>query len=255
MSQSGKHISVVSIEKIERQTIERLCESPLVESVAVAPTHFGDLLSDGSIKFMKSVKNLEVLRSKMTFNSVQGIFYLLEADDEDINQLITNRIKSVVKICREFAIRKIVVGAPNFRNHDLIWNFMMSELREHSLADGLQVLVENLCVPGRLESHDAFGCSSPSNYGSGYILDISNALACDYHMDKGWISNGVFDMVHASGRMHKAVCDSEDALELVKYLDSSGQTSEIIWEFDYKSVEEILRALTTTLDLVKSVNH
>jgi hypothetical protein len=37
----GKHISIVSVEKIERQTIDRLFESSLVESVAVAPTHFG----------------------------------------------------------------------------------------------------------------------------------------------------------------------------------------------------------------------
>jgi hypothetical protein len=169
--------------------------------------------------------------------------------------LIRNRIKSVVKLCREFAIPKIVVGAPNFRKHDLIWNFMMSELQEHSLADGLQVLVENLCIPSQSESHDAFGCSSPSSYGSGYILDVSNALACDYHKQKGWISHGKFDMVHASGRMHKAVCDSEDALELLQYLDLTGQTSEIIWEFNYKSVEEILTALTTTLDLMKSVSH
>jgi hypothetical protein len=82
MSQVRRHISIVSVEKLEKDAIGVLCDSPLVASLAVAPTHFGKLLSDGSIEFDKRSKNLETIGSKLSFNSVQGIFYALDAEDE-----------------------------------------------------------------------------------------------------------------------------------------------------------------------------
>jgi hypothetical protein len=252
MSQSSRHISVVSVGELERAAIKILCESPLVTSVAVAPTHFGELLSDGSINFDKRSKNLETIGSELIFNSLQGIFYALDAGDESINLSITNRIKSIAKICREFDISKIVVGAPNFRQHKLVWNFMMSELKDHIAEDGLQVLVENLCIPGQSNIHDAYGFSSLSDYGFGYVLDISNAMACDFHKEKEWLSLKEFDMVHASGPLHKEVYDAAEALELKKFLNVLGGAPEIIWEFNYGSVPEILNALRRTIDQITS---
>ena len=252
MSQVRRHISIVSVEKLEKDAIGVLCDSPLIASLAVAPTHFGKLLSDGSIEFDKRSKNLETIGSKLSFNSVQGIFYALDAEDEDINLSIKRRIKSVVKICKQFEIPKIVVGAPNFRRHNLVWSYMMSELKDHVAAEGLQVLVENLCIYSESGFHDAYGFSNLSEYGFGYVLDISNALACDYHKNKAWMSTKKFDMVHASGPSHKEVCDPAEASELYNFLNEVVGTSEIIWEFNYKSVPEILRALSRTIGQVYS---
>jgi hypothetical protein len=252
MSHASRHISVVSVEKLDKDAVGVLCDSPLVASLAVAPTHFGKLLSDGSIELDTKSKNLETIGSELSFNSIQGIFYALDAEDEDINLSIRKRIKSVVKICKQFEIPKIVVGAPNFRQSKLVWSFMMSELKDHVAAEGLQVLVENLCIASQSGFHDAYGFSNLSEYGFGYVLDISNAMSCDFHKDKEWISTKKFDMVHASGPLHKEVCDLAEASDLKHFLNVLGGTSQIIWEFNYKSVPEILRALSRTIDQVNS---
>lgn len=241
-------LSLVTVSTLDDKSVDELIACDLIDSVALAPTHFGRVETDGRV----DTSNLNCLRrlaeSNLAIHSLQGLFFQPQGMSRNFPNWLRNRLSSIAELCALLDIKTLVIGAPQLRVDSQVWNHVLDSVTEHPDLESIRIYIENICVESADGSVHQYGLSTLDPKRFGFVCDFANAIACPIHRDATWVTRESISMVHVSGPHHAAIRTREDAAAVGPFFRATVDVLDILWEFANRSVGESIEALALSLN-------
>jgi hypothetical protein len=245
-------LSLVSIQFLPSDAYLSLIDAGITK-VAIAPSHCGILNFDGSISYEPQALGRMLTKSDINFHSMQGILFGIDPNSTSLNIILKNRLNSIQSICDELGIKNVVIGSPAFRVQSYVWQSVLKYALNSLIENSVTVSIENICSSDGTEAHDPFGPSGSFSSNFSRVLDISNAIDCEFHSLDLFISKSEYSMFHTSGRQHTSFRGVEDARLVADIIGLNPRVKDCVWEFNGGTLQTIIDSYTKSKNLLAGI--